>query len=192
MNKFDSANYPTGVPSELIAGDRWAWKNTEAATVYGSGYTITYELVLIAGGTPETLTATLTDSEYRIEVAAATTAGYAAGEYQWAEFITRDSDSERIRLNWGTLTVKADPASSLADSRSHARVVYDAIKAVIEDRATKDQESYTVAGRSLGRTPIPDLLLLHDRYKNMVQREEKAEKVRAGLSTGNQIVVRMR
>jgi hypothetical protein len=191
-NSFDSTYYPTSIPSEFVAGDRWAWKRTDLSADYGSGYTLSYELTLSTGAAPITLTATLSGDEYLMEIAAATTAAYTAGNYQWVSLITRDSDSERIRIGYGTLEVKPDPAVSTADNRTHAATVLDSIEAVIEGRASKDQESYSIAGRSLSRTPIPELLILRDRYKAEVKREEQAEKVRQGMNTGNQILVRMR
>lgn len=190
-NDFDSTNYPKTVPEDLIAGDRWAWKKTDL-TEYGTGYTLTYELTLNGGAAPITLTATYSGGEYLVEVAAATTAAYTAGDYSWSALMTRDSDSERVRVGAGTLTVKPDPAVSAADPRTHARKALDAIEAVIENRATKDQESYSIAGRSLSRMNIADLLTFRDRYRAEVGREEDAEKIAKGLGTGKNILVRMR
>lgn len=190
-NLFDSTNYPETEPELLFAGNLWAWKRTDLKD-YGSGYTLTYELTLESGSTPVTLTATLTNGEYIIEVSAATTAAYAVGGYQWVALITRDSDSERVRIGYGTLEVKPDPSTSTADTRSHAKIALDAIEAVLETRATQDQMSYTINGRSLERTPIKHLRELRDYYKAEVAKEEKAEAVRQGKNSGNQIKVRMR
>lgn len=190
-NAFDSSNYPTTVPEILTAGDRWAWKKTNL-TDYGTGYTLTYELTLNGGAAPITLTATLSGSEYLIEVDASVTAGYTAGDYSWSALITQDSDSERVRVGTGTLTVNPDPAVSEADPRTHARKTLDAIEAVIEKRATKDQESYSIAGRSLSRMNIADLMSFKDQYRAEVKREEDAEKIAKGLGTGKNIQVRMR
>lgn len=56
---------------------------------------------------------------------------------------------------------------------SHAKKTLAALEAVIEGRASKDQESYTIAGRQLSRTPIPDLLLLLSTYERKVAREDR-------------------
>ena len=189
-NAFDATNYPTIEPENLYAGDRWVWKRTDL-TDYGSGYTLSYELTLDTGADPVTITASLSGTEYLIEVSQATTANYTAGNYHWVALITRDSDSERIKIDAGTLTVKPDPATSAADPRSDARTAYDAIQAVLLNRATKDQMSYSIAGRTLERTPIPDLLVLKTHYKREVMAEEKAERLAKGLRTGSQIRVRM-
>ena len=190
-NAFDSANYPTAIPAELVAGDRWVWKRIDL-TSYGSGYTLTYELTAEGGSTPVTLTATLSGSDYIIEVSAATTAAYTAGTYRWVALITRDSDSERYRIGYGSVVVKPDPATSEADPRSHAKKALDAIEAVLEKRASQDQQAYTINGRSLERIPHKHLRELRDYYAAEVRREEKAEAIRQGKNAGNQIKVRMR
>lgn len=58
------------------------------------------------------------------------------------------------------------------DVTTHATKVLAAIEAVIEGRATVDQQSYTIEGRTLQRTPMQDLLLLRDRYKREVAQEQ--------------------
>ena len=190
-NAFDSTNYPDEEPEEVSAGDRWAWKRSDL-TEYGAGYTLSYELTIYAGAAPITLTATLSGSEYLIEVGQSTTAGYADGDYQWVALITRDSDSERVEIARGVMTVNPDPATSSADPRTTARKTLDAIEAVIEGRASKDQESYSIAGRSLTRMSVEDLLSLRDSYRVEVRREEQADKIKNGAGINNQIYVRMR
>lgn len=59
---------------------------------------------------------------------------------------------------------------------SHAERVLVAIEAVIEGRASKDQESYKIGDRELVRTPLRDLLLLRDRYREDVRRARSARK----------------
>ena len=60
------------------------------------------------------------------------------------------------------------------DARSHVQRVLDAIEAVLEKRATLDQEQYRINNRELRRTPIADLLKLRDRYRMELQRAKAA------------------
>lgn len=55
--------------------------------------------------------------------------------------------------------------------------------AILKGQATKDQMAYTIAGRRLDKTPIPDLWIMHDRFKSEYQAELKAEKINNGLAT---------
>ena len=74
--------------------------------------------------------------------------------------------------------------------RSHANVVLDAIEAVIENRATIDQQSMAIAGRSLSRMSIDDLLNFRNQYKNEYLRELKKARVKNGSSSGSVIRVK--
>jgi hypothetical protein len=182
-NLFDSTNYPTTEPSDIIAGDRIAWKRSDLDSDYPiASYSLKYSARLEnAGSTEIEITATESGSDYIVEVGQATTAAYTAGVYHWQAYIIRTSDSERITVDSGTWEVKANRDAATTDPRNHVKKVLDSIEATIEGRASKDQESYSIAGRSLGRTPIADLILLRDKYRTEYVREQRAERVANGL-----------
>lgn len=77
-------------------------------------------------------------------------------------------------------------------TQTHAERVLNAIEATIERRASTDQMSYTIDGRSLSRTPIADLLALRDRYKAEVAREKQAARLKNVRGGGRQVFVRFR
>ena len=190
-NVFDSANFPTREPAELIVGDRWMWKRTDLGADYPpASYTLKYSLRLDTAATEIEIAASASGTDFLVEVASVTTAGYTAGTYRWQAYITRTSDSQRVLIGSGTVKVVANRDASTADPRSHAKKVLDAIEAVIESRATKDQEEYAINGRSLKRTPIPDLIVLHNKYKADVAAEERAARIKNGLDGGGRILVR--
>ncbi len=191
-NAFDSANYSETEPATLIAGDRVAWKRTDLGGDYPpASYSLSYKARLNgAGSTSISISAGESGSDYIVEVGASTSASWTPGTYTWQAYITRTSDGERITVDSGTFEVLANRATATSDPRSHARIVLDAVEAVIEGRASKDQQSYSIGGRSLARTPITDLLLLRNQYKTEVNREKIAERIANGLDAGNTIRVR--
>jgi len=182
-NLFDSTNYPTTEPDKIIAGDRIAWKRSDLDSDYPiASYSLKYSARLEnAGSTEIEITATESGSDYIVEVGQSTTAAYTAGVYHWQAYIIRTADSERITVDSGTWEVKANRDAATTDPRNHVKKVLDSIEATIEGRASKDQESYSIAGRSLGRTPIADLILLRDKYRTEYVREQRAERVANGL-----------
>ena len=192
-NKFDSTNYPTQVPSELQLGDFWAWKREDLVNDYPTSlYSLSYEFHEDSGGGGShkfTATATETSSAYIVEIASATTANYSAGDYKYYAFITRTSDSERITVDEGLTTVTLNFGTTNADVRTHAKKVLDAIEAVIENRASMDQQSMSIAGRSLSRMSIDDLMTFRDRYKAEYLKEVKIARIKNGLGSGNTIKV---
>ena len=60
----------------------------------------------------------------------------------------------------------------------------EASEAVIEGQVTKDQENYSIAGRSLSCTPIAYLLSLPDYYRTEFIREKRVERRNNGVGTG--------
>lgn len=102
------------------------------------------------------------------------TTGWAAGIYSYVVRATNGTDVRQVEAS--TLEVLADLASvtTPGDMRSHARRTLEAIEAVLEKRASRDQERYTINNRELWRTPIADLLKLRDTYRAEVRREDAA------------------
>ena len=189
-NLFDSANYPTEVPTELQLGDYWAWKKDNLSTDYPTAsYALSYEFNLVDSSTASnfTLNATESNDEYLIEVS--DTTSYTKGHYNWVSYITRSSDSARIKLSEGFVEIQDNYATTSTSVRSHAKIVLDAIEAVIENRANIDQSSMSIAGRSLSRMSIDDLLTFRARYRAEYLKEVKQARIKNGRGSGNTIKV---
>lgn len=192
-NAFERANYTSKEPAELVLGDYWAWRRDDLATDYPvSAYSLSYEFHEDSGGGGThkfTLTATEADDTYFIESASSTTANYSVGDYIWEAYITKTSDSNRVMVDSGRTKITQNLADTNADLRSHAKKVLDAIEAVIENRATMDQSSMSIAGRSLSRLSINELMTFRDRYKAEYLKEIKLARIRNGQGSGNTIKV---
>lgn len=186
-----TATIPTTEPAELRIGDTWKWTKS-VADYPASAWSLKYRFKNAAGGFE--ISASASADDYSVTVAAATTAGYAAGTYAWMAWV-EGGVSEKYTVDVGTATLNPDYRSGTAtaafDDRSHARVVLEAIEAVIEGRASQDQEEYEIAGRRLKRTPIAQLLRLRQHYKAEVGAEAAAEAIANGLSTGRRIQFRV-
>lgn len=119
---------------------------------------------------------------------APTTSTWPAGWYGYSLRVTDGSDV--YELEAGTLEIVPDLAAVTAgtDARSHVIKTLAAIEAVIESRATKDQESYKINNRELRRTPIADLLTLRSHYQAELRRINAAQKGQSLL--GRQVLAR--
>ena len=193
-NAFDRTNYPTQEPDTIVVGDRLLWRRDDLANTYSpSSFALTYEFHEDSGGGGShkfAITATEADDTYYVEVASATTASYADGDFIWNAFITRSSDAQRIRVDTGRTTVVKNLANTNADLRSHAKKVLDAIQAVLENRASVDQSSFSIAGRSLSRMSVDELLTFRDRYKVEYLQEIKEARIKNKQRSGNTIEVK--
>lgn len=185
-----AADIPTTEPAELNIGDTWKWTKT-LADYPASVWTLSYNFKSAAGGF--SITASASGDDHSVNVAYATTAGYAAGFYSWVATVT--NGSERYIADSGTCTLNPDfragTVTAAYDARTHARIALDAIEAVIEGRATVDQQEYEIAGRRLKRMPVTDLLKFRQHYKAEVASEAMAEAIRNGTGTGRRIQFRL-
>jgi hypothetical protein len=125
-------------------------------------------------------------SSHLFAASAAETTAWAAGHY-WYELRATSEDDLQL-VEEGRTTVLRDLASAGVsfDERSHAEKVLASIEAVIENRATMDQQSYQINNRQLSRTPIADLLKLRAQYQAQV-RSAKAKK-RGRSLTGRRLL----
>ena len=186
-----AADIPTSEPGELRAGDTWKWTKTLADYPASTPWTLKYRFKNAAGGFE--ITASASGNDYAVSVVAATTAPYAAGTYSWIAWV-EGGTSEKYTVDTGVCTINPDyragTATAALDDRTHARIVLDAIEAVIAGRATKDQERYKIGERELWRTPIPSLLKLRQHYLAEVKAQQAAEAIKNGLQTGRRIQFR--
>ena len=190
-NLFDSTNYPAVEPETLYLGDRWTWKRTNLTDYPVASYALTYNFRTDASTAFAITASEATDpEEYLVEVASATTAAYTAGLYYWSAFITRSSDSERIQVSNGQTDIKVNRATSATDPRSEARIVLEAIEAVIQKRASVDQSSMSIAGRSLSRMTPDELFKYRNEYAYKVRMEIYKQRIRAGQAPGNTVKVK--
>ena len=172
------------MPTEITAGVTLEILIT--LTAYpASGWTLTASL---RGPQSIDLVATADGDTHVIGASAAATAAWAPGAY-W--FTLRATDgTDVIEVEAGELTVKADltQISGEYDGRGHVQKVLAAIEAVIEGRATIDQQSYQINNRQLSRTPIADLLMLRSKYRDEARRQAAATKGQSLL--GRRVLVR--
>ncbi len=185
--RYNITDIPTTEPTEIIVGDTLKWRREDLTSNYpaSAGWALTYAL---RGPQKINITASADGDYFEVNVTAANTADYKAGDYWWSAYVTKGA--ERYQIDSGTLKIISNLSAigDTYDGRSHAKIVLDAIEAVIAKRATKDQMGYSIAGQSLSKTPIADLLLLRDRYKIEYQRELDVEKIANGKATGNRIL----
>ncbi|SMX27284.1 hypothetical protein TRP8649_01387 [Pelagimonas phthalicica] len=126
---------------------------------------------------------------HQFAVSASDTQGWNAGDYAASIRAVSGGDVHEVEAGQVKITPDLVGLEPGHDARGHAQKVLDAIEAVIEGRASKDQQSYTINGRALVRTAIADLLLLRDRYKKEFARQKAGgpgkllrRKVKVGFS----------
>ncbi|EIZ8584077.1 hypothetical protein MQY53_001602 [Salmonella enterica subsp. enterica] len=132
-------------------------------------------VLLLRGPASIDLTASADGNAFAFHADATATATWTPGDYWYSVRVT--SVDELKEAQNGKVKILPDMASLPAgyDGSTYAERVLAAIEAVIERRASLDQESYKINNRELSRTPISDLLTLRDQFKREVSKERAAK-----------------
>lgn len=156
-------------PIRIAAGDTFTWKRSFPNYPASGGWTLTYALVNSSALIE--ITASADDDDFLVSIAAATTAVYTAGTYDWQAYVTKDL--KRYQVDSGVMEILPNfaAAESGLDARSHVKKVLDALEAMIEGKASQDQLSYAIGGRSISKLSPQEVIDWRDAYAQMYQRE---------------------
>ena len=182
-----AAPIPTTEPASLIAGDTAKWLKALPDYLPADGWVLAYTLINAAGKI--TITAGASGADHLVNVPAATTAVWPAGQYTWrAQVVNAALDT--FTTATGSITVQPAFGAATLDARSHARKALANIEAYLENANNLTAAQYEIAGRKLQRFAIPDLLTLRDRYRGEVAREDAATNLARGLPDHRRVMVR--
>ena len=173
----------TSLPALIVAGQTVKFIREYGDFLPADGWTASAYLTNSANS--YTVTATDNgDGRHLFTASKATTALYVAGSYK----LTIQASTSAEAYIAEVATVQIDPAlGSAVDTRTHAKRVLDALEATLEGKATNDQLSYSIRGRSLSRMNPGELLEWRDKYKVEYKRELDAEKIANGMGTSSAV-----
>lgn len=180
---------PATEPVEVTAGDTVQWTRSLADYPANEGWTLTY--TLINATTKISITASASGEDHAVSVAAATTATWAAGTYAWQAYVTYGG-AERHTVGTGTIVIRPNLAGATTlDNRSAARKALDAMDAALEAHGARAHlEAFTIGDRQQKFRSMADFIAARSRLQAEVAREENLQRLRAGLSPRNQLLVR--
>lgn len=180
-----SAPIPTIEPSRIVAGETAKWLTQLPDYPASAGWVLT--TTLVSAAQRYVISSTASGDDHLSVAAAATTAAYVAGDYALRSQVALAGEVFTVRE--GAVTV-APSYGAAVDARSNARRALDAIEAVLQGRAASAVADYTINGRSVRYTPVAELLVLRDRYRMDVMREDAATRAAQGLAPAGRIAVR--
>lgn len=176
------------LPKQIRAGDTLSFTDQLADYSALDGWTLVYALVNRTNQI--TITSSASGSDHAVSEVYAVTEGYAPGTYRYQAYV--DDGSDRHTVESGTVEILPDLKGGMVDDRSHAEKVLEALEATMEGKASQDQLSMSINGRSLTRFSPAELMKWRDRYKAEVNQQRMAEKIKAGLNTGRKTQIRFR
>lgn len=166
------ATVPTTEPTSIRAGDFLTWLKTLSDYPANAGWSLTY--TLINSTTKLTITAGASGADFLVSVSAATSAGYAAGDYTWMARVTKAT--EIYTVGQGSITILPNLAAlAIFDGRTHAKTMLEAIEAAFEGRASSTQLEYELNGRRIRNFSLEELITWRSYYKAEVAHEAAVE-----------------
>lgn len=173
-------------PLEVAAGDTIIWTRVLPDYPASAGWVLKYALrgpdVVNVNSEPDGDNHLVT-----IDPTEITTQGlYSVQGYVEKEGVRHTIYSGRLKV-----TPDLVAADATFDGRTHAQKVVDAIEAVIEGRATRDQQEMWIEGEKLVRTPFEELIRIRAKYRQEVASQLAREKRRQGRGSGRTIKFRL-
>jgi len=174
------------LPLKINAGDTVSF--IESYSEYPATDNWSLLFVVVNGQNKYSATSNASGDMHNFLISSATTATWAPGAYKSVLYAIQTDI--RHTLVVGDLEIIPDLTQSNSDQRHHVERVLDAIEATLENKASTDQQSMSIAGRSIARYSFSDLLMLRDKYKNELISIKRAERIKNGMSSGGKILVR--
>jgi len=182
-------NINTTEPDAFVAGNTVKFTKSLPDYLPADGWVLSYAFV--KDGDQQLVTATDNgDGLHLITISAADSAKFKDGIYHYQASVSKGG--ERYQVVNNRLEVKPNFATQTKgfDSRSHVKKVLDALEAVFEKKATKDQASYTIGDKSISRLTPAELINWKNHYQRLYNAELKSERIKNGEAAGNKIRVR--
>ena len=177
---------------DLTAGDSLNFTVVQSTYPASAGWVLKYRLVPRAvGGAAISIVGTASGDDHLIQVAAATTAGWAAGIYGWSSWV--EKLGEVYTLESGQLTIAPDPRTVAAgtDTRTAAQAALDAITATLQGKATTADWLYRINDREVRSYTIQELLALETKLRADVAAERRAAGLVDRTNSARRVAVRM-
>lgn len=189
-------SYVNEVPSSFNAGDTvefavHAFDKQGTELTAGDGYTLYVIFSNASHLYSASTTAYNAGDGFVFTIPSSGTSGYTAGNYNASIFVGNGT----VRYQVSSKYVDVLPnlfAGTAVDSRSTVRKTLDALNAAILGAATDNQLSMSIAGRSIQRMSLEELLKTRQTFENLMASEERAKLMIDGKPLRNTISVRFK
>lgn len=179
--------------TEIVVGDTLDFETTVNNYPATDGWTLNFRLVPLVAGAAITFSAGTASNgtDYRTQVAPATSAAWVSGIYAWNSYVTKSG--ARYSVESGQVILLPDPAIATApfDNRSHARKCLDLIESLLQSRYAADTSRFTVGDRERFKEEIAVLETQRVQYSAKVRKEDNDEAIANGGTGNGRILCRL-
>lgn len=162
--------------AQLAAGTTLKFTVTSSDYPASDGWVLSYRLTPRAAGMAYTFTATASGDDHLVNVARATTAGWAPGTYTVTAWVDKGAERYDVPSEFGQVVISPDPTTLAAgtDTRSAAEIALASVQALLQGKASSGTLEYSINGRQLKSYSMAELLRLESKLKGDVNREAVA------------------
>lgn len=160
------------IPRQFVAGTTVSWTFAKGSSDY-VGWGLEYHFVKAGHRFSPSAFSTLLVGGFQIIISATHSEAIPPGVYKYQARVFKDSDV--VLVDEGTIEVLPGFASEGnaggLDARSDAEAMLDALNATLRGKASQDQLSMSISGRSLSRMSPGELREWRNELRGEVQRE---------------------
>lgn len=175
------------IPAKIVAGDSLSWKKS-LSDYPASTWTLTYRL--LNNQKKIEIEADADGDDHLVEIPIDTSDDYTVGDYRYFAHVS--DGTERYKVDEGLVEVVPDYENlESLDVRTHAGKVLEALEAVIEGKASADQLTYSIAGRSISRYSPDEIIQWREHYRAEVKKEARELNQEQGRTAGTSSQVKV-
>ena len=184
------SSYNTEIPKVVTAGNTIefamrAYDGTMEEITSGSSWTL-YWVLSNSTDNYSVSSQTQNDQGFFFQIPYATTSGWTAGDYSTSVYADDGTNRHPQSSQFVTVLPSLDAA---VEARSTYRQIRDALDAAILGQATSNQLAMSIAGRSIQRMTLDDLLKAKAQFDSLVAAEENVNDMLDGKLSSNTIRV---
>lgn len=189
-------------PQSFRAGDYIQWRLPSTTDNFGEpisspDWSVIYYLRTNVGSTGATVNSSAYSDGFQFTIASNVTTTFLAGDWFY-QAIANKSGNETQTIATGQFQVLPNLAftgsnPAAIDNRTQLRKDYEAIEASIRAIINGGVvQEYKIGNRDVKKYQLTELIMLRDKYKAMLVREQKAEMIANGLGNPHNLYVRTR
>lgn len=188
MSDIDQKYLPIE-PQQAMAGTTWKWERS-FSNFPASTWDLTYYFREVTGKYTFDVGTLNSNDAFRVNASYTITNSYTPGIYSGQGFVTLGTERFLVYENQLQVSANFNLQGVGKDTRSHAQKVLEAIKGLLEGKFVEDASSYSIAGRSITKLDVQQLIDAKNYYESLVVMEIRNQRAKQGLQTGQ--VVRAR
>lgn len=169
---------------QFRSGDSFLLEFDLDAYPASEGWTLEYSL---RGPSAIDVSGSIQSDLYQVSADPETTNDWAVGDY--LAFVVVSLGSQKATIELGKTTILPS-LTGLApfDTRSHVKKVLDALESLLESKASKDVDNYTIANRSLTKLSPDELLKWQKYYRSRYVKEQNDLAIQTGNPPKNRVL----